>query len=158
MLAVRKELAELEPGVPHRRQEIADAHTSSGKAARKAGQLDRALQHDAVACSIFASLMEADPGMADYVSRLSNAEGRLALDYMSYKTRDADETARETFMRARKRLIELNVEAPGLKKRIAGNIAAINGNLEKLNRRLMPSEETVQPVEPPKTPLEPFPF
>ncbi|MCH8149536.1 MAG: tetratricopeptide repeat protein [Planctomycetes bacterium] len=76
MLKVRESLVDLEPGVARRKQELGDAHTWIGEAARKDGQLDKALKHDAEACAIFASLMEADPGMFDYAIRLSNAELR----------------------------------------------------------------------------------
>ena len=87
------------------------------------------------ACSMFARLMKADPGMPDYAIRLSNAELRLSIDYMLYNTKDADSSAIEILTRARQRLVDLSVEAPGLKKRIVDNLASINANLETLRRQ-----------------------
>ena len=142
MLATRKELAEREPDVPHRKLEIADAHAWLGRTARRNNQLDKAARHDMAACSILADLLDAEPGMADYAIRLSNAEGRLAVDHMSYKTSDADKIALEIFARARKRLIELD-DTPGLQNRIAENLTQIEKNAATL--RSMPSTEDPSP-------------
>ena len=136
MLAVREGLAEQESDVPHRRIELVDAHNWIGKAARKAHQLERAIHHHKMARSILSALLASDPGMVDYVIRLSNAELILAIDYMY--TGDANQIALETLARARNRLTELTVESPGLKKRIIDNLASIDANIATLNRRLHP--------------------
>ena len=139
MLTVRELLADREPGVAHRAQEIADAHTNIGKAARRDGQLDKALKHDTAACSIFANLMHANPRKFDYVIRLSNAELRLSIGHMLHRTRDHDSTAIEILARARNRLTELTVESPGLKNRIIDELGTIDKNVDILKRRAAPS-------------------
>ena len=135
VLAVREELAEREPGVPHRKQEVAEAHTYIGMAARKDGQLDKAMRHDNTACMILADLLASEPGMAEYAIRLTNAEGQLASDYMSYKTSDTNESALEIFARARRRVADELNATPGQQNRIADIIAAIDKNVETLDRR-----------------------
>lgn len=137
-LAIRKDLVEREPNVPHRKLELADAHTWVGRAARKAKRLDKAVRHDKAACKIFADMLGPEPEMAEYAIRLSNAEGLLSSDYMSYKTRDADKVALEILGRARQRLMKINGK-PSFQKRIADNLVSIDGNIAIVDRRIKSS-------------------
>ena len=134
MLTIREHLAEREPGVPHRRQELADAHTWIGRTARKGGQLDKAVQHHQAACSILTELFHTEPEVSEYPVRLSNAEGRLGSTYMCYKTADADVIAMETLLRARERLVGTKGTS-SQKNRIAVIINLIEENIATLEGR-----------------------
>ena len=141
MLEVREDLAEREPGVPHRQFEIADAHSWIGKTARKDSQLDRAVEHHKAACTIFADLLEAEPETAEYAVMLTHAEVHLASDHMSYKTSDANEVALELFARARQRVGEDLNTTLGQQNRIADLLAAIDKSVGTLNRRVAPDSK-----------------
>lgn len=134
MHKARADLAALEPDVPYRKVELADAHNWVGKAARKARLIERAIQHHKMACSILAGLLDSDPEMADYAIRLSNAELRLSIDYMNM--READQIALETLARARNRLTELQVKDPGLQNRVADILDSLDKNMAIVNRRV----------------------
>ena len=140
MLAVREELAKREPDLLHRQQEVASAHIWIGKTARKNKQLDKAVLHDKVACTISANVLDAEPETAEYAILLTHAEVHLASDYMSYKTLAGTNFALEIFARARQRVSQELNTTPGQQNRIADLIAAIDTNLATLNRRHASSE------------------
>lgn len=141
MLAAREVLAEREPGVTHRRHEVASAHNWIGRTARKSNQLDKAVKHDKAACMIFASLLYSEPGMVDYAMRLTYAEVHLASDYMLYKTSDANEIALEIFTRARNRVTKGLDATPPQQDRIIAIVSAIDKNVETLDRRNAPESQ-----------------
>ena len=76
-ITARCELQEREPDVSYRKLELVDAHNWIGKTARKSNQLNSAVRHHSMACSILRQLHEDEPEETEYVIRLSRAETRL---------------------------------------------------------------------------------
>ena len=136
--AVRADLGEREPGVSHRKLELASAHTWIGKTARKSNQLDKSVRHHTASCSILKNLLDAEPGLAEYAIRLSRSQTRLGVAQMSYKTDDSDKYAIKSFQQAHERMTALQ-NSTGIEARekdivelltsIDGNIAIVNGRL-----------------------------